>query len=238
MIRACLHWKGIIDMKVLVIDVGGTNIKIKVSNKEEIRKFPSGPDLSAKQMVSAVLENSEDWAFDCVTIGFPGPVVNGKIKNEPVNLGTGWVNMDFEKALGKPVRIINDAAMQALGCYEGGRMLFLGLGTGLGTTLIVDGVVAALEAGHLPFKKNRSFEHYVGVKALNRTSRKHWQENVFEVVKILKDAMVADYVVLGGGNVKKLDELPPGTKKGDNHFAFLGGVRFWDNKANTKAKKK
>lgn len=225
-------------MKVLVIDVGGTNIKIKVSNKEEIRKFPSGPDLSAKQMVSAVLENSEDWAFDCVTIGFPGPVVNGKIKNEPVNLGTGWVNMDFEKALGKPVRIINDAAMQALGCYEGGRMLFLGLGTGLGTTLIVDGVVAALEAGHLPFKKNRSFEHYVGVKALNRTSRKHWQENVFEVVKILKDAMVADYVVLGGGNVKKLDELPPGTKKGDNHFAFLGGVRFWDNKASTNAKKK
>jgi predicted NBD/HSP70 family sugar kinase len=128
--------------------------------------------------------------------------------------------------------------MQALGCYEGGRMLFLGLGTGLGTTLIVDGVVAALEAGHLPFKKNKSFEYYVGVKALNRSSRKHWQDNVFEVIKLLKDAMVADYVVLGGGNIKKLDSLPEGVKKGDNSFAFLGGVRFWDNKAPDKPKTK
>lgn len=225
-------------MKVLVIDVGGTNIKIKVSNKDEVRKFPSGPDITAKQMVAGVLENARDWSFDCVTIGFPGPVVNGKIINEPVNLGSGWVNIDFEKAFGKPVRIINDAAMQALGCYEGGRMLFLGLGTGLGTTLIIDGVVAALEAGHLPFKKNKSFEYYVGVKALNRSSRKHWQDNVFEVIKLLKDAMVADYVVLGGGNIKKLDSLPDGVKKGDNSFAFLGGVRFWDNKATTKSKTK
>ncbi len=224
-------------MKVLVIDVGGTNIKVKVSNKEEVRKFPSGQELTAKQMIAGVLENISDWSFDCVTIGFPGPVINGKIINEPVNLGTGWVDTDFAKAFGKPVRLINDAAMQALGCYEGGRMLFLGLGTGLGTTLIIDGVVAGLELAHLPFKKNKSFEEFVGAKAMKDDGRKHWQENVFEVVKILKAGLIADYVVLGGGNVKKLDELPEGAKKGDNAFAFLGGVRFWDDKLSSKPKK-
>ncbi|MSR31432.1 MAG: ROK family protein [Gemmataceae bacterium] len=215
-------------MKILVIDVGGTNIKVKVSTREEIRKFPSGSTMTGKQMADQVLESAKDWTFDAVTIGFPGPVVHGKIRDEPVNLGSGWVGYDFEKLFGKPVKILNDAAMQALGCYEGGRMLFLGLGTGLGATLIIDNVVAAMELAHLPYKKGKSFEQYVGNSGMKRLGKKRWETAVFDVVKILKNALVADYVVLGGGNVKKLDRLPPGTQKGDNSFAFIGGARLWD----------
>ena len=160
-------------------------------------------------------------------MGFPAPVVGGKIAKEPVNLGPGWLGFDLEAGLGKPVRIINDAAMQALGGYQGGRMLFLGLGTGLGTTLIVDNVVVGLELGHLPYRKEKSFEDYVGEAGLERRGREKWQASVFDVVERLKAAFVADYVLLGGGNVKKLTELPPGARRGDNADAFIGGERLW-----------
>ncbi len=214
-------------MRILIIDVGGTHVKLKLSDSDEVRKVPSTPTLSAQEMVEAVKKATSDWNFDVVSIGYPGPVVRGQIALEPVNLGRGWLGFDFTAALGKPVKVINDAAMQALGSYEGGRMLFLGLGTGLGTTLIVDGALAPMELGHLPYKKGRTFEEYVGVAGLKRLGKFKWQAAVFDVVARLKHALQAEYVVLGGGNVKKLDELPPGCKPGDNNNAFLGGVRLW-----------
>ena len=214
-------------MKILVLDVGGSHVKMKLSGQDEVRKFDSGPGLTPQQMIDGVRANTADWDYDRVSIGFPAPVVGGKIVKEPVNLGTGWLSFDLEAGLGKPVRVINDAAMQALGGYEGGRMLFLGLGTGLGNTLIVDDVVVGLELGHLPYRKNKSYEDYVGIAGLERRGREKWQASVFEVVALLKAAFVADYVLLGGGNVKKLAELPPGVRRGDNADAFLGGERLW-----------
>jgi polyphosphate glucokinase len=215
-------------MKILVIDVGGTNIKLKHSDDPQMRKVPSGPDLTPLRMVEEARQATMDWEYDAVSIGYPGPVHKGQIMKEPANLGKGWVAFDFEHALGKPVRIINDAAMQALGSYDGGRMLFLGLGTGLGNCLILDGVIAPMEIGHLPYKKGRSFEDYVGAAGLKRMGKRKWQAAVFDVVTRLQDALLPDYVVLGGGNVKKLDELPPNCKRGDNENAFTGGVRLWD----------
>jgi predicted NBD/HSP70 family sugar kinase len=214
-------------MKILVIDVGGTNIKFKHTGDEEVRKQPSGPTLTPELLVAAVHQTTADWDFDHVTIGFPSPVIHNKILREPVNLGSGWVGFDFS-VLKKPFKLINDAAMQALGSYEGGRMLFLGLGTGLGNTLILDGNVAPLEIGHLPYRKGRSYEQYVGEAALKRVGKRKWQGYVFDVVERFKKAFVVDYVVLGGGNVRKLDELPPGARRGDNNNAFLGGVRLWE----------
>jgi polyphosphate glucokinase len=214
-------------MKILVIDVGGTNIKVKVQDNDAVRKVPSGPELTPAEMVGLVRTAAADWDYDAVSIGYPGPVVNGRIQVEPVNLGPGWVGFDFAAALRKPVRIVNDAAMQALGSYEGGRMLFLGLGTGLGSTLILDGVLAPLELGHLPYKKDRSFEEYVGQAGLKRMGRHKWQGVVFDVVDRLKKALLPDYIVLGGGNVKKLDALPPDCRPGNNSHAFQGGVRLW-----------
>src|SRR5262245_48699712 len=216
-------------MKVLVIDVGGSHVKIRVNGDEEVRKIPSGPDMTAEQMVRDVKQAARGWKYDAVSIGYPGPVADNKILKEPVNLGPGWMDFDFA-ALGKPYKVINDAAMQALGSYEGGRMLFLGLGTGLGTTLIVENVVVALELGHLPYKKGHSFEDYVGTAGLKRLGRKKWHAAVLDVVARLKAAFVADYVVHGGGNVKKLDELPPGARAGDNANAFTGGERLWAKK--------
>jgi polyphosphate glucokinase len=216
-------------MKILVIDVGGSHVKLRLSGKNEVRKIPSGAGLTAQQMVDDVLEESRDWKYDAISIGYPGPVSDNKILKEPVNLGPGWVDFDFS-VFGKPFKIINDAAMQALGSYEGGRMLFLGLGTGLGTTLIVDNVIVALELGHLPYRKDKSFEEYVGTAAMKRLGRKKWQTVVFDVVGRLKAAFVADYVVLGGGNVKKLSEMPPGARPGDNNNAFIGGERLWAKK--------
>jgi predicted NBD/HSP70 family sugar kinase len=213
-------------MKILVIDVGGTHIKLKVSDRDEVRKMPSGPNLTAQQMVADVLKETAGWTFDAVTIGYPGPVVKGRIAQEPVNLGPGWLGYDFS-SLGKPVKFINDAAMQALGSYEGGRMLFLGLGTGLGNTLILDGVIGPMELGHLPYKKGKTFEEYVGAEGMRRLGKKKWHEAVFDVVARLKHALQVEYVVLGGGNTKKLDELPPGARAGDNNNAFIGGVRLW-----------
>jgi polyphosphate glucokinase len=216
-------------MNILVIDVGGTNVKLKLEGNDEIRKIPSGPEMSAQHMVDAVCQATRDWEYDRVTIGYPGPVVHGAIALEPVNLGKGWLGFDFTKAFGKPVKLINDAAMQALGSYQGGRMLFLGLGTGLGTAMVIDGVVAPMELGHLPYKKGRTFEEYVGNAGMKRMGRRKWQAAVFDVVLRLRKALIAEYVVLGGGNIKKLDELPPLSRAGDNDNAFVGGIRLWDN---------
>jgi polyphosphate glucokinase len=214
-----------------VIDVGGTNVKIKLQDNPEVRKLPSGPELTGQQMVDGVKQLARGWDFDAVTIGYPGPVINGRITKEPANLGHGWLGFDFSRAFGKPVRVINDAAMQALGSYQGGRMLFLGLGTGLGNCMILDGVIAPMELGHLPYKKGRSFEDYVGTAGMRRLGRRKWQAVVFHVIHLLRDALLPDYIVLGGGNVKKLDEMPPGCRQGDNDNAFLGGVRLWESAA-------
>ena len=218
-------------MKILVIDVGGTNVKLQATGQPEVRKVESGPDLTPAQLVQAVRDATADWEYEAVTIGYPGVVIDGKIRKEPVNLGPGWMGFDFAAALGRPVKIINDAAMQALGSYQGGRMLFLGLGTGLGTSLVLDGVLVPMEGGHLPYRKGRSFEDYVGSKGLKRLGGKEWRKAVADVVKRLKDAFLVDDVVLGGGNSKKLRELPPGARLGDNRNAFAGGVRLWEKPA-------
>jgi polyphosphate glucokinase len=215
-------------MKTLVIDVGGTNVKILATGQDKPRKFPSGPRLTALLMVENVQKASADWEFDGVSIGYPGPVIHDKAVLEPRNLAPGWVDFDFTAAFGKPVKLINDAAMQALGSYEGGRMLFLGLGTGLGSALIIDGVIAPLELAHLPYRKCRTFEDYVGLRGLLRLGKKKWTKAVADVTARLQAAMVADSVVLGGGNAKKLKRLPTGARLGLNTNAFLGGFRLWD----------
>jgi polyphosphate glucokinase len=214
-------------MKILVIDIGGTNIKFRLSGEEDVFKVPSGKDLTPQRLVEEIKPATKDWQFDAVSIGYPGPVKNDVILMEPANLGRGWMGFDFS-VLGKPFKIINDAAMQALGSYDGGRMLFLGLGTGLGTTLIIENVVAPMELGHLPYKKDKTFEEYVGAAGRDRLGNKKWQAAVHDVVDRLKRALVADYVVLGGGNAKKLAELPPDCRLGDNENAFKGGDRLWN----------
>jgi polyphosphate glucokinase len=214
-------------MRILVVDIGGNNVKLRLQGQEEVRRVPSGPTLTAAAMVEGVRTLTPDWEFDAVSIGYPGPVAHEKVLLEPVNLGRGWVGFDFAVALGKPVKLINDAAMQALGSYEGGRMLFLGLGTGLGSALILDGVTAPLEVGHLPYKKKKTFEDFVGNRGLKRLGKTKWRQAVADVVSRLKHALIADYVVLGGGNARKLAELPPGARLGDNNNAFIGGERLW-----------
>ena len=215
-------------MNILAIDVGGTNVKLLATGREEVVKIPSGPEMTAPQMVEAVLREADGWAYEAVSIGYPGPVVGGRPALDPKNLGPGWVGFDFEAALGKPVKVIHDAAMQALGSYEGGRMLFLGLGTGLGTAMVVDRVVVPLELAHLPYRKGRTFEDYVGLRGLERRGKKKWMNSVEDVVARLKAALVADYIVLGGGNSKNLDRLPTGCRMGDNKNAFLGGYHLWE----------
>jgi polyphosphate glucokinase len=212
---------------ILAIDIGGTHVKVKCSTGEEERKVESGQAMTSDKMVAAVQEMAHDWQFDVVSMGFPGPVLYGKIVREPANLGPGWVKFDFAKAFDKPTKIINDAAMQALGSYDNGRMLFLGLGTGLGAALVVDGIVEALELGHLPYKKGRTFEDYAGVAGLERLGKKRWRKNVIKVVEDLSAALEPDYVVLGGGNAKLLKEIPANCRLGDNANAFLGGFRMW-----------
>jgi len=218
-------------MKTLVIDIGGTNIKMLATGQDTERKFPSGPRMTALQMVENVQRATVDWEYDGVSIGYPGPVIHDKLALEPRNLAPGWVDFDFAAAFGKPVKLINDAAMQALGSYEGGRMLFLGLGTGLGSALIIDGVIAPLELAHLPYRKCRTFEDYVGLRGLVRLGKKKWTKAVADVTARLQAAMVADSVVLGGGNAKKLKRLPTGARLGLNTNAFLGGFRLWDPQA-------
>jgi polyphosphate glucokinase len=213
-------------MNILVVDVGGTSVKILATAHEEARKFPSGPTLTPEQMVASVKELAGDWQYDVVSIGYPGFVMRGRPIAEPHNLAPGWVGFDFQTAFGCPVKIINDAAMQALGSYRGGKMLFLGLGTGLGATMVVDGIVEPMELAHLPYRKG-TFEDYVGKRGFDRHGKKKWREHVADVVARLVAALEPDDVVLGGGNVKNLTELPPGCRAGENANAFLGGFRLW-----------
>jgi len=213
--------------RVLAIDVGGSHVKMRVSGRREVRQFESGAELTPRQMIAHVHELTGDWTYDAVSIGYPGVVLHGKVAAEPHNLGPGWVGFDFRKALGRPTHITNDAAMQAIGSYEGGRMLFLGLGTGLGSALIVDGVVAPMELAHMIFKKGRSYEDYVGDRGRRRLGEKKWRRAVNEAVEQLSTALEADYVVLGGGNARKLKRLPKNARLGSNDFAFIGGFRMW-----------
>jgi polyphosphate glucokinase len=216
-------------MNVLAVDVGGTHVKILATGQKEPRKFVSGPTMTAEQMVAGVKKLAADWKFDHVSIGYPGPVLHGQPVAEPHNLAPGWVGFDYRAAFGCPVKVTNDAAMQALGSYNKGKMLFLGLGTGLGSTLIVDGIVEPMELGHLPYKK-ATYEDYVGLRGLEKHGAHKWRRHVADVVKLLVAALQPDEVVLGGGNVKRLKELPPGCREGDNSNAFKGGFRLWESK--------
>jgi len=226
-------------MNILVVDVGGTHVKLHLSGHKTRLLFDSGPDMTPKIMVAKVkkLIAQAGWKYDTISMGYPGAVVHGHPVMEPYNLGKGWVGFDFRKAFGKPIKIINDAAMQAVGSYRGRRMLFLGLGTGLGSTLIADRVIEPMELAHLPYKKGRSYEDYLGLKGLKRLGKKKWRKEVADVVRILKNAVQADYVVLGGGNARLLKKLPPAARLGDNDNAFRGGFRLWENsKSNPRQK--
>ncbi len=214
------------DRKILVIDIGGSNVKLMISRSGR-RKFKSGPQLTPRAMVAQIEPLVSDWKFDAISMGFPSPVRDGQIVGEPKHLGNGWVGFDFEKAFGKPIRIINDASMQALGSYHGGRMLFLGLGTGLGSALVWTNYVLPLELGDLPYRNGSIIENYLGKPGLARLGEKTWRRDVEHALVQLKKALIADYVVLGGGNAKKFDELPEGIERGHNRNAFLGGTRLW-----------
>src|SRR6516165_427171 len=216
-----------VTMKVLVVDVGGTTVKILATGQDEPRMFPSGPTLTAEQMVVGVKKLAGDWKYDAVSIGYPGPVIKNRPLADPRYLGRGWMGYDFAAAFTCPIQVVNDAAMQALGSYEGGKMLFLGLGTGLGSAMIVDGLVEPMELGHLPYKRG-SYESHVGNQASFKEGAKTWCRRVAEVVALFTAALEPDEVVLGGGNVKRLKELPPKCRAGDNRNAFLGGFKLWD----------
>jgi polyphosphate glucokinase len=214
-------------MKILAVDVGGTHVKILATGQTQKREIASGPAMTARQMVSAVKKLAKGWAYDALSVGFPGPVLHGRPVAEPHNLGPGWTGFDFASAFGLPVKVVNDAAMQALGSYRGGRMLFLGLGTGLGTAMIVNGIVEPMELGHLPYKKG-TFEDYVGDRGLHRVGKKRWRKLVKDVIERLVAATEPDDVVIGGGNVVHLKTLPKGCRAGNNDNAFIGGFRMWD----------
>jgi polyphosphate glucokinase len=216
-------------VNVLVIDIGGTNVKILATGQDKPRRFPSGPTLTAKEMVAGVKKLAQGWKYDAVSIGYPGLVIHGRPVSEPLNLGKGWVGFDYRAAFGKPVNIVNDAAMQALGSYKGGKMLFLGLGTGLGSTLIADGIVEPMELAHLPYRKG-TYEDYVGLRGLEKRGKKKWRRQVEDVVARLSAALEPDDIVIGGGNSKRLKGLPPKSRLGDNANAFLGGFRLWEDK--------
>lgn len=214
-------------MNILAIDVGGTHVKMLASNEREPREFESGPSLTAAEMVASVKRLTADWSYDAVSIGYPGLVVHGRIAAEPRNLARGWVGFDFDEAFGRPVRIVNDAAMQALGSYEGGSMLFLGLGTGLGSAMIVDGRVEPMELAHLPYEKGRTYEDYVGDVGLRRHGKRKWVKHVWSVVDALRAALEPDDVVVGGGNARRLRHPPTGVRLGKNANAFTGGFLLW-----------
>ena len=214
-------------MRILVVDIGGTHIKVLATGHRRPIKIPSGPTLTPREMVRLVRQATAKWSYDVVSIGYPGPVVHGRPVSEPRHLGDGWLRFSFSRAFRRRVRVINDAAMQALGSYRGGRMLFLGLGTGLGSALIIDDVLEPMELGHLPYKKGRTYEEYVGTAALKRSGRRKWRRHVLEVIALLKAALQADDVVVGGGNSKLLHALPRGVRRGSNAHAFAGGYRLW-----------
>jgi polyphosphate glucokinase len=218
---------------VLVIDIGGTHVKLLATGQDEPRAFVSGPTLTPRQMVAGVKKLARGWKYQAISMGYPGPVLHGRVVAEPHNLGRGWVAFDYRAGFGRPVKIINDAAMQALGSYKGGKMLFLGLGTGLGSALVVDGIVEPMELGHLPYRKG-TYEDYVGQRGLEQRGKKKWRRHVAEVVAGLIAALEPDDVVLGGGNVRKLKELPAGCRVGDNANAFVGGARLWEQAAGSR----
>ncbi len=213
--------------RILVVDIGGSHVKFEVSGHSERRAFKSGPRLSAKRAVEEIKRCTKDWRYDAVSIGYPGPVIHGRIAAEPYNLGSGWVGFNFAKAFRRPVKLVNDAVMQAVGSYEGGCMLFLGLGTGLGSAMIVDGVIEPMELAHLPSRKGATFEDYVGAAALKRHGKKKWRSRVLHTIEQLSAALEPDYVVLGGGNAAKLHKLPRNVRLGGNDRAFAGGCRLW-----------
>ena len=215
-------------MRVLVVDVGGTHVKVLVTGEKEPREFDSGPTLTAAQMVAGVKAVVADWKYDAVSIGYPGPVLHGRPVLDPHNLGPGWVAFDYQAAFGCLVKVVNDAAMQALGSYCGGKMLVLGLGTGLGSCMIVEGIVEPMELGHLPYRDGGTFEDYVGIRGLQKHGLTQWRRDVADVVRRLITALAPEDVVLGGGNIHQLDTLPPGCRPGDNANAFLGGFRLWE----------
>ncbi len=217
-------------MKILVVDIGGTHIKTLATGRRTPVKIPSGPDLTPRLMVRRLMAAVKDWSYDAVSIGYPGVVVGCRAMSNPHNLGDGWVGFNFKKAFAKPVKVVNDAAMQALGSYRRGRMLFLGLGTGLGTALIIDGVIEPMELAHLPYKKGKTYEEYLGKKGLKRLGKKKWRRQVIEVIERFRSALNVDDVVLGGGNVKLLKKLPQGVRRGSNANAFIGGFRLWNGK--------
>jgi predicted NBD/HSP70 family sugar kinase len=216
-------------LKILVIDIGGNNVKVLLTGETEARRFPSGPRLTPGRMVKGVKAITKDWTYDAVSIGYPGVVRKGRIAADPVNLGRGWVGFSFRAAFRKPVRVINDAVMQALGSYRGGTMLFLGLGTGLGTALIVNGHFVPMELGHFPYGK-QTIEDHLGTRGLEAFGRARWRKLVVKVVGELVAAFLVDDVVLGGGNIKKLSALPEGCRAGANTNAFLGGFRLWEDR--------
>jgi len=215
------------DRIVLAIDIGGSHVKIRSSAGGEEKRADSGKAMSGAGMVAAVKNLAKGMKYDVISMGYPGPVVHDKPLRDPVNLGEGWVGFDYAAALGCPVRIVNDALMQAIGSYQGGRMLFLGLGTGLGAAMIVENVAQPMEIAHLPYRKGKSYEHYVAEAYREKKGDKKWRKRVFDVVELLTAALEPDYVVIGGGNVEKLDKLPPKCRRGDNALAFEGGFRLW-----------
>jgi polyphosphate glucokinase len=214
--------------KVLVLDVGGTHVKVHATHSGQTLMIPSGPKMTARQMVKGVKEMTAGWEYDVVSIGYPGPVYKNKPLREPHNLGNGWVKHNYAKDFGKPVKIVNDAAMQAYGGHHGGHMLFLGLGTGLGSTLVVGDTLIPLELAHLPYKKNRTYEEYLGNAGLKRLGEKKWLNNVFNVIELLKNALQVEYVVVGGGNARLIKKFPPGVEPGKNSNAIRGGERLWN----------
>jgi hypothetical protein len=214
-------------VKILVVDVGGNNVKLLATGQRVAVKLPSGPALTPARMVAAVKKAAAGWRYDRVSIGFPGPVRDGRPSEEPKNIGRGWVRFDYRRAFGKPVRILNDAAMQALGSYEGGRMLFLGLGTGLGAALAIDGVIQPLEIAHLSYRSGKTYEEFLGKRAQDRMGKKRWRRMVWEIAPRLREAFQVDEVVIGGGNAKQLKAVPPGCRLGENRNAFAGGFRLW-----------
>ena len=216
-------------LRVLVVDVGGTHVKILATGQRTPRILMSGPKLTAGRMVASALKCTAGWKYEAVSIGYPGPVLRGRPVSEPHNLASGWVGFDFQAAFGCPVKLVNDAAMQALGSYRGGKMLFLGLGTGLGSAMVVEGIVEPMELAHLPYRKG-TYEDYVGVRGLERCGKRKWRRHVEDVVARLIAALEPDDVVLGGGNVRKLRKLPRGCRRGDNANAFRGGFRLWQAK--------
>jgi ROK family len=222
--------------KTLVVDIGGTHVKLMLEGAEQ-RIFDSGPKMEPTDFIAHLKDKTRDWKFDKISIGFPSPVRGGKIVREPKHLGKGWVEFDFDKSLGKPVQVINDAAMQALGSYHGGRMLFLGLGTGLGSALVLDRMLFPLELGDLPYRDPNIIENFLGIPGIEQLGEEEWKREVLFAVTQLKKSFIAGYVVLGGGNVHRFDQLPEGIERGKNENAFLGGLRLWETDARSKKKK-